>query len=71
RDFDHYDLLVGMTRHHCETLRGRSPGHAAKVRMLLDADVPDPWYGSEADFSRAFEMIERGVGELLKSLSKP
>lgn len=71
RDFEHFDHVIGMTRSHCEDLRALAPAHAAKVRMLLDADVPDPWYGSDADFSRAFEMIERGVEELLKSLSKP
>jgi len=71
RDFEHYDHVIGMTRHHCETLRGLAPGQAAKVRMLLDSDVPDPWYGSEADFSHAFDLIERGVDSLLESLSKP
>ena len=71
RDFEHYDQVVGMTRHHCETLRALAPGHAAKVRMLMDSDVPDPWYGNEADFSHAFDMIERGVDGLLETLSKP
>lgn len=70
RDFEHYDHVIGMTRQHCETLRGLAPGQAAKVRMLLENDVPDPWYGSEADFRRAFDMIEQGVARLLETLSK-
>ncbi len=72
-DFTRFDLLVGMTRAHCEALLRMAPAHAAhKVRLLLDfsadhagREVPDPWYGRRQAFAEAFVMIETGVEALL------
>lgn len=33
-----------------------------------DRDVPDPWYGDQAAFIEAFDMIEQGVDGLLARL---
>jgi len=75
QDFERFDWLVGMTRAHCAALRRLAPAHAGKVCMLMafadegaEFDVPDPWYGTQADFVRAFDLIERGVDGLLAQL---
>ena len=75
-DFARFDLLVGMTRAHCEALLRMAPANAAhKVRLLLDfsadhagREVPDPWYGRRQAFAEAFAMIETGVEALLSAL---
>ncbi len=75
-DFARFDLLVGMTRAHCEALARLAPADAAhKVRLLLDfsadhagREVPDPWYGRQQAFVEAFGMIETGVEALLSVL---
>ena len=78
QDFATHDHVIGMTRAHCDALRRLAPGHAGKVEMLMafaagagaePQDVPDPWYGGEADFAQAFDMIEAGVDGLLELLS--
>jgi len=78
QDFDHYDLVIGMTGSHNAALRRVSPDHEDKVVLMMDfakgpkgLDVPDPWYGSARDFVDAFDMIERGVDGLIEHLQHP
>jgi protein-tyrosine phosphatase len=70
-DFVDFDLLVGLDGSHVRELRERAPDLEGrlKVRLLLDgADVPDPYYGSRAQFDRALELIENGCRALLDEL---
>lgn len=75
-DFARFDHVIGMTADHCDDLRRLAPQHADKVRMLMEfagdgeVDVPDPWYGGEKHFVRAFDMIDRGVVGLLAHLRR-
>lgn len=55
-----------------ERMRG---GGAAIVRLFLDdvpdlkgADVPDPYYGGQADFEHALDLVERGADGLIAVL---
>ena len=74
KDFDSFDHVVGMTRAHAAALRRIAPVHASKVALMMDfagaqdRDVPDPWYGDQAAFIEAFDMIEEGVDGLLARL---
>jgi protein-tyrosine phosphatase len=66
-----WDVVVGLDRSHVRELRDMAPDldSRLKVRLLLDgAEVPDPYYGSRADFERTFELIEQGCRELLAQL---
>lgn len=74
-DFNHYDLVLGMTAGHVQALRRMAPDAAEKIGLLMDfaegpegIDVPDPWYGSAKDFTHAFDMIERGVDGIVRRL---
>lgn len=75
QDFARFDWVVGMTQAHCHALRRLgAEAQADKVRLMLDfapghegQDVPDPWYGGERDFIRAFELIDLAVQGLLAS----
>ncbi|MDB5829264.1 MAG: protein-tyrosine-phosphatase [Variovorax sp.] len=75
-DFDRFDHVIGMTRAHGAALRRIAPAHAGKVTLLMDfagerdRDVPDPWYGDQAAFVEAFDMIEQGVDGLLARLRR-
>lgn len=78
KDFEDYDLVLGMTESHIHALRRVSPDAADKVGLLMDyaegpkgLDVPDPWYGSAKDFVHAFDMIERGVDGVIRKLREP
>ena len=73
-DFNRFDLVIGMTRAHGAALRRIAPAQADKVSLMMDfagkkdSDVPDPWYGDQAAFVEAFDMIEQGVDGLLVRL---
>ena len=70
-DIARFDHVIGMTRAHCAALRRIAPaGQVGKIRMLLDDDVPDPWYGGSEAFVEAFDLIDDGVRELLLQLRR-
>lgn len=81
------DLLLAMTaRHHRELVRRaeRLGADASRIRMYRsfdprarrgeggqDLDVPDPWYGTTADFLETLEVVERVSGALAPLLAGP
>jgi low molecular weight protein-tyrosine phosphatase len=80
--FEHLDLVVCMDRGHQQTLVSLSRGQAGDDRHLerlvmlrsFDplsggaVDVPDPYYGSDADFDACLAQIERGCQGLTEYL---
>ncbi len=76
RDFAQSDLIVPMTRAHEQRLARLRPREMrGEIRRMMtfapgldDVDVPDPWYGAEAAYIEAFDLIERGVLGLLDEL---
>ncbi|MBW7910926.1 MAG: low molecular weight phosphotyrosine protein phosphatase [Alphaproteobacteria bacterium] len=76
-DFNTFDYLYAMDGGHFFDMQSRAPsGHTAKVEMFLAAagaegqDVPDPWYGNEADFENVFDMVHSASQTLLEKLRK-
>lgn len=72
RDFLSFGLILAMDRSNLADLAARRPpGAKARLALFLDeaegrqADVPDPYYGSAADFDRVFELCDRGVATIL------
>ena len=79
RDFDDFDMLLAMDAgHESALLRLVDDARGRKVRRFLDfaasasglgRDVPDPYYGDEADFARMMDCIEAGCRGLLLALT--
>lgn len=76
RDFDTFDLILAMDHGHLNHLRAiRREEHKAEVRLFLDfhaeerhRDVPDPYYGEQADFERVLDLVESASNGLLAAL---
>ena len=77
QDIQRFDLLVALDRGHHRALIRQAPQEARdRVVLLMDfapgvlpgTDVPDPYYGGEADFERALSLIEAGCAGLLAHL---
>lgn len=76
RDFERFDLLLGMDDGHGAILRAQAPKHArGRVGLLLDyapglglREVADPYYGNDADYRCAFATIAAGVDGLVAQL---
>ncbi|MEO5625972.1 MAG: low molecular weight protein-tyrosine-phosphatase [Dokdonella sp.] len=74
-DFASFDHLLAMDHVNLRALeRWRSAWSSAAPRLFLaeaglgDATVPDPYYGTEADFHRVVVIARRGVAVLVERL---
>lgn len=77
-DFDRFDLILAMDDENRRALMAmaRTGADRSKVRMLTDwltrhqgvRAVPDPYYGGEADFDHALDLIEDACAGLLAGL---
>ncbi len=80
-DLTSFDYIISMERSNLkrlEALFGKDTMNAARAdrRLLLSFapdvpldEVPDPYYGSEEDFHRCFDLIERGVAGLFAHIA--
>ena len=73
KDYDRYDLLIGMDRANLRRIYQICGGDFSdKVHLLLDytnrpGDIADPWYTE--DFDTAWKDIEEGCRGLLSLLT--
>ncbi len=72
RDYEHYDLLIGMDRYNLSNMRRMCGGDPdGKIHLLLDytdhpRDVADPWYTD--DFEATWRDCLEGCTALLETL---
>lgn len=65
-DYADFDLLLAMDRGHLRLLRGGCPpAGLPRLRLFLERDVPDPYYGGDAGFEQVLDLIEAGCDRLL------
>ena len=77
-DFAEFDRILAMTTAHLRTLERQAPqGDTARLQLFMDfvsidgpRDVPDPWYGGDADFEYVLDLIETGIDGLIADLER-
>ena len=77
-DIDYYDLLLAMDSEHLAWLYRLDHDHSASARIRLyrefdseqgqGSDVPDPYYGSSADFEEVWQIVESCTQALIATL---
>ncbi len=69
-DFDAFDLVLAMDQRNLRDLQRFRTARDRTVPMLFlgDAEVPDPYYGGDADFLRVIELAREGVAAILERL---
>lgn len=79
-DFDVFDMIVAMDHANYENLRRLAPSDLArqKIRLFRDFDpnsvgeeVPDPYYGTEADYREMIQIILPAARGLVDHLTGP
>ncbi len=66
---DSADLIVAMSDAHRRAVLALAPAAADKTRLLLgDADVPDPFGGSVADYRAVFSVMRPALTRLADEL---
>lgn len=74
RDYDEYDLLIGMDQANRRDMYRICGGdHAGKMHLLLDftdrpRDVADPWYTD--DFEATWQDVSEGCQGLLRYIEE-
>jgi protein-tyrosine phosphatase len=70
-----YDLVLAMDAANFRHLRAAAPaGEAGRIRLFGEVaglggqDVPDPYYGTDADFARVLALLETGMANLAGQL---
>ena len=75
RDFDRFDLIVGMDDSNIRDLERKTPGGGgrAEIRRMTDfctqyeeTEVPDPYYGGPGGFELVLDLLEDACGGLLR-----
>lgn len=76
-DFEKYDAIIVMDAANERAVKSVAPHavHHKIKRVILNGEVPDPFYGTEANFREVFEMLwsncDRIAKEIAIELSKP
>lgn len=70
-DFEKYDAIIVMDGANERAVKSIAPQavHHKIKRVILGAEVPDPYYGTEANFREVFEMLWSSCDSLAKEIS--
>lgn len=77
-DFERFDWLLCADHRNLATLRGRAPAAVhGRIALALDwcgvaqdGEVPDPYYGTRADFERVCRLAHEAAEGLLRRLAR-
>ena len=77
-DFEAFDLVLACDRgHHGLLRRLADTSEHGRIAMFLDYapelgfdEIPDPYYGTGADFERVLDIVERASEGLLAALAR-
>ncbi|MDP2388664.1 MAG: low molecular weight protein-tyrosine-phosphatase [Bacteroidota bacterium] len=79
RDFDEFDHIFAMDESNLKNVLtlARNEEHKQKVELLLNTihpnknlPVPDPYYGTEKDFEKVFELVHKACDEFTERLKE-
>ncbi len=79
RDFDTFDLIIGMDDHNIADLKKMVSGRLVKAKICKMTDycthykntyVPDPYYGDTKDYELVIDLLEDACEGLIESLVK-
>lgn len=76
--FSDFDLIYAMDRDNFADLQklASTQEEKDKIKLILfeafqeQADVPDPYYGTEKDFEEVYDLLDRATDELVKKINR-
>lgn len=77
-DFERFDLVLAMDRANLDGMRRvAQAAPRAQLRLMMEFDpdsgfdeVPDPYYGEQADFRLMCELLDRATQKLVQHLEQ-
>lgn len=78
-DFHRFDYILAMDKNNLrDILKVAPPEYSAQVALFASFDpdprfeeVPDPYFGSEPDFQRVYELCEQAANHFLQTIQNP
>lgn len=74
-DIEFFDLILAMDQSNMDNIKlVAQESHHHKIRLMREFDpegegqVPDPYWGNDKDFDDVFEILDRSMDGLIKSL---
>ncbi len=75
-DFTEFDVILAMDETHLNALKRMQPAnstalislHLAYCNISERPDVPDPYFGTQADFDYVYDVLERANENLVERL---
>jgi protein-tyrosine phosphatase len=76
-DFAQFDLILGMDQHNLAMIEQMQPGRSrAQTGLMMDyaaqagyEEVPDPYYGTQKDFTLMCELLDQATRNLTEKLA--
>ncbi len=77
QDLDFFDRILVMDQSNLQhTLRLAEAHHHVKVQLMRtydpigrNLDVPDPYHGGESDFQDVFDILDRSIETLIRTIT--
>jgi protein-tyrosine phosphatase len=78
-DFDRFEKIYAMAADVIDEMKwiGKDKFDGSIVELLLneaypgeDRDIPDPWFGTEAGYHKAYDLIEEACEAIIKNAGK-
>lgn len=76
-DVESFDLILAMDQNNYNAILNSSHSqHHHKIKLMRafdpqgEGDVPDPYYGQEKDFDEVFQILDRSIDALIKTLTQ-
>lgn len=63
QDYEYFDEIYVMERFNLRLMGNILKDDKNKIKMLLDDDIPDPWY--YGNFEATYNAIEEGIDKIL------
>ena len=67
-DFERFDAMFAMDHANLRALQRMRRTGVEPSLFLGDAELPDPYYGTTADFERVIELARAGIDALIQRL---
>lgn len=76
-DFANFELIIGMDDHNLEIIESLKPaGSGSRTALMMEwasgsdyREVPDPYYGEQADFNLMCRLLDDATASLARELS--
>lgn len=67
-DLDDFDLIFSMDYDNYNKLlkMSQSEFQKSKIKMIMEKDIPDPYYGDEKDFEIVFNLLDLATDQIIE-----